>query len=505
MRATAHWPKHRLFKYERNLAEAELRSLGATGVSPHVDGVAFDHARPKRLLDRVTYFACLEFGGTMHPCTQREVELAHLRTRSSRARQATRFGVHGFHEYKGKFNPQLARALVNVVDPKARVLADPFAGSGTALIEALRLGLNSHGRDRSPIAVFLSTAKLKAHTASDPGQVATELSELAETVGSALKRGQDSGSVASVANWASRTHHYLSEWFTPPAFAALREALSDHPSAKSSVAAHLSLLALSSILRSVSLQEPQDLRVRRRTRGFIAPSLRDAYSDVVDRLVSSLSELEPWTADRVATSRLGNADDSDLFMESKGRRLIVTSPPYATALPYIDTDRLSIMALGLATPSEARELEASLTGSREWSTRTAKAWRQAMLEDRYGLPKEVTLLLAEIEAANIASKAGFRRAAVPSLLYRYFVAMRRDFASWHRQLRAGERAVVVMGRNRTGARDGQITIETPHLLVACAEQVGFSVAEYIPLETWPRYGIHAANAVDAEDAVVLQG
>ena len=84
------------------------------------------------------------------------------------------------------------------------------------------------------------------------------------------------------------------------------------------------------------------------------PSLRDAYTEAIDKFVTSLAELEPWTAGQVATSMLGNADDADLFGDSKGRRLIVTSPPYATALPYIDTDRLSIMALGLATPSQTR-------------------------------------------------------------------------------------------------------------------------------------------------------
>lgn len=504
MRALGAWPGHRLFEYERKLAQAELAAFGATAIEPVTRGLQFEHPDPRDLLSRVTYFAALEIDRTAYPVAQHEVEVRHLQSRSIRSRQATRFGVHGFHEYKGKFNPQLARALTNAADPDARVLADPFAGSGTALIEALRLGLDAHGRDRSPIAVFLSTAKLKTHQTSHPQRLATEISELAERIGTALKHGQDAGSDAAVRTWDASTHHYLSQWFTEPAFAALREALSDHPSADESTAAHLSLLALSSTLRSVSLQEPQDLRVRRRPVGFVAPSLRDAYAEVVDKFVASLAELEPRMGEQTATSRLGNADDADLFGDSKGRRLIVTSPPYATALPYIDTDRLSIMALGLAAPSQARELEASLTGSREWTNGTAKAWRKAMLDNGHMLPPQVTRLLGQIEVANQANGAGFRRAAVPALLYRYFVAMRDDFTSWHRQLRKGERAVVVIGRNRTGPPGAQITIETPSLLAACAEQVGFTLAEYISLETWPRYGMHAANAVDAEDAVVLQ-
>ncbi|GHJ60411.1 hypothetical protein NOK12_29290 [Nocardioides sp. OK12] len=504
MMALGIWPGHRLFEYERKLAQSELAAFGATAIKPVPRGVQFEHPAPRTLLGRLTYFSEIGVEGTVWPVAQHEVEARHLQSRSIRSRQATRFGVHGFHEYKGKFNPQLARALINAVDPDAVVLGDPFAGSGTALIEALRLGLDAHGRDRSPIAVFVSAAKLRAHQAGDPRRLAVELTELAERVGASLKHGQDTGSDASVPTWDATTHRYLSEWFTPPAFAGLREALSDHPPAEESPAAHLSLLALSSILRSVSLQEPQDLRVRRRPAGFVPPSLRDAYIETIDKFIASLAELEPWTASQVATSKLGNANDHDLFGDSKGRRLIVTSPPYATALPYIDTDRLSIMALGLATPARTRELEASLTGSREWTMRAARIWKQAMLDNAHSLPSEVTGLLGQIEAANQANGAGFRRAAVPALLYRYFVAMRDDFTSWHGQLRRGERAVVVIGRNRTGPSGEQVTIETPSLLAACAEQIGFTLGDVISLETWPRYGMHAANAVNAEDAVVLE-
>src|SRR5574337_800678 len=238
------WPNYRLFEYERMLAERELRGLGATEIQSSTTSIRFQHRRPSALLDRLTYMECLDFGGRLRPCAQRQAELSHLQSRGGKDRQATRFGVHGFHEYKGKFNPQLARALINVVDAKARVLADPFAGSGTALVEALRLSMQAFGRDRSPMAVFLSTAKLRALTSSNPSAVASELAVLAESVGVNLKRGQDSGGGATVPQWCPSTTSYLSKWFTRPAFDALCQAIAAHPPAESSVAAHLSLLAL---------------------------------------------------------------------------------------------------------------------------------------------------------------------------------------------------------------------------------------------------------------------
>jgi len=504
VKVEAFWPSYKLFEYERRLAEEELRTLGAADIEYFPDGLRFQHRRPKMLLNRLTYFNRLKFSDADWSCIQREVERRHLEGKRGQGRQATRFGVHGFHEYKGKFNPQLARAMINVVDPAAKVLADPFSGSGTALVEAIRLGLSAHGRDRSPMAVFLSAAKLNALTATDPQLVAAELGALSESVSSNLKRGQDRGVVVPVAAWSPETADYLASWFTKPAYSALCHAMSLHPLADSSVAAHLSLVALSSVLRQVSLQAPEDLRVRRRPAGYVAPSLREAYVEAVDRLVAGLNELHRIDDPPAFSSRIGNADDRDLFGSERGRRLIVTSPPYATALPYIDTDRLSLLMLGILTPKQVRSVEASLTGSREWGAVESRRWRLAADTDSHNLPAVLTDLLRRIDSANQGSKAGFRRAAVPPLLYRYFVAMRDDFKAWHGQLRDGERAVVVVGRNRTGPAGSQTVIDTPALLAACAEQVGFLTASFISLETWPRYGLHAANGVDSELAVVLE-
>ncbi len=504
MRAYAQWPDYRLFAYEQRLSELELRALGATELDATSDGVSFEHETPQDLPGRLTYFvAVVEADGTRTLCAQREEELAHLAGRGRVQRQATRFGVHGFHEYKGKFNPQLARALINAIEPDAEVIIDPFVGSGTTLVEALRLQRDARGRDRSPIAAFMASVKTESLLAPDPEALAAQLLAVSDAVGAALKLGQDYGRSKAVSWLTPKAHDFLGDWFTAPALAGLTQGLDAHAD-RDSLACRLSLLALSSILRDVSLQEPQDLRVRRRPEGFIAPSLRDAYLEKVDRLVEALSELEPGTGTSACDVRLGNAHDDDLFDQADGRRLILTSPPYATALPYIDTDRLSIVALGLVTPQKLRTLEAGLTGSREWSTPERQRWWQALRENSEGLPTHVTTLLRKITLANEAAQAGFRRAAVPPLLYRYFAQMRGSLTSWARHLRSGEKAVVVVGRNRTGPAGAQVAIDTPTLLGWCAEQVGFEVADQHVLETWPRFGLHAANAVQGEDALVLR-
>lgn len=47
-------------------------------------------------------------------------------------RRVLRYGPHGAHEYRGKFFPQLVRALLNIAAVKrGDVVLDPMCGSGT--------------------------------------------------------------------------------------------------------------------------------------------------------------------------------------------------------------------------------------------------------------------------------------------------------------------------------------------------------------------------------------
>src|SRR3954449_6191926 len=55
--------------------------------------------------------------------------------------------VHRLHPYLGKFIPQLVETLLGrYVEPGARVL-DPFAGSGTTLVQSLESGRSAVGVD----------------------------------------------------------------------------------------------------------------------------------------------------------------------------------------------------------------------------------------------------------------------------------------------------------------------------------------------------------------------
>nr|MBA3376367.1 class I SAM-dependent methyltransferase [Actinomycetota bacterium] len=73
--------------------------------------------------------------------------------------------VHRLHPYLGKFVPQLAEALLGrYVPPGGRVL-DPFAGSGTTLVQALESGYDAVGVDVAAFNCLLMRVKTARYDA----------------------------------------------------------------------------------------------------------------------------------------------------------------------------------------------------------------------------------------------------------------------------------------------------------------------------------------------------
>jgi len=71
--------------------------------------------------------------------------------------------THWFYPYKGKFHPQMVRALANIIGmQKGETLLDPFIGSGTSAVEGALLGLKTIGFDVSPLCALVSKAKVNA-------------------------------------------------------------------------------------------------------------------------------------------------------------------------------------------------------------------------------------------------------------------------------------------------------------------------------------------------------
>ena len=496
-----YWPGYRLFPYEQDFALRELRTVADSQV---VDNnklfVEIKSALRRESLGRMTYFAFAEDDGGRTETSQHMLE-AYCSPSNGRARQSTRYSVHGLHEYKGKFNPQVAHFLINYLDIGNRgIILDPFCGSGTTLVEAMHSGVSSHGCDLNPLAVFLTNAKINALLTP-----AEDLHRMLDRIQSRYARSRD---MVPDVTPDLRTA-YLAKWFPAETLQTI-EILRVVILAEAKAKADIFLCMLSNLLRDHSFQEPEDLRVRRRSTPLPSVSIPEQFFTVAASFLVQKARLDhlcpvPRTAWARAVCRDIREAYRDDFasMPAKGFDAAVTSPPYATALPYIDTQRLSIVWLGLRSPAGIAPLGANLIGSREFEGQEQRQWAARLAQNSGGLPKPAFEYCRELQTA-VADADGFRRRAVPANLYRYLVGMLAMFDRVAHLLRPAGRFALIVGHNHTFLGGKRFDIDTPGHLVTLAKAKHWHLIETVPLQTYQRYGLHHRNAVGKEELILLE-
>jgi hypothetical protein len=488
------WHTYQYYPYERALALREVTALlKATSTRAIEGGIELGHYGDAASAGQLTYFAGYANGHGYTQTVQAKLEEA---AQLGKNRQATRYSAHGLHEYKGKFNPQIARAILNIFDvrPSQRVL-DPFCGSGTTLVECAHRGASGYGTDLNPFAVYLANAKLLA--------LSTPVAALRTTL-QLISR-----SFSRTKRWTTTIKKdvrgaYLRAWFDLEILQII-EIVAKRIKAEAGDLAPIFLSIASNLLRDYSLQDPYDLRIRRRKSPLPETPFIDAFLSVAERFLERLGSAQSVLG---AKQRVGGATLCDVtaLAKTKSRQLFdaaLTSPPYAMALPYIDTQRLSLVWLDLLTADRILGLESELIGSRELRGSDRREIVAQMNENKAGLPQVQADFCVTLQNA-LTPKDGFRRKAVPTLLYRYFASMQRSFTSIRAAMKPFAPFALIIGHNHTVLGGVRYDINTPVHLASIATRAGWKIDELIELQTYHRYGYHMSNAVAAETLLILR-
>ena len=122
----------------------------------------------KELVDRSAYFKLVDGKETTHfrTCNLQNLEEVHknssFRTKVFflDGKYSTGYATHSLFPYRGKFHPQLIRALLNILDIKpGHTVLDPMAGSSTVAVEANLLGIDAISVDLSPFCELMGKVK----------------------------------------------------------------------------------------------------------------------------------------------------------------------------------------------------------------------------------------------------------------------------------------------------------------------------------------------------------
>ena len=409
------------------------------------------------------------------------------------AKQHTRYSTHGIHEYKGKFNPQIVHCMINLmgIDKSSKVL-DPFSGSGTTILECAHLGIRAEGADINPMACFIANSKIKA-LSIDVKAAKQKVDSFFENYKQELFKcvPEDDRII------------YLKKWI-PAETLEILEKVRLFADLQAEGLRCLILTLASDLIRDYSYQEPFDLRIRRRKSPMPEVPILQTLRESIGKHLRKIEEIQSCLGTIDTTNRVINCDiKSDRPFENEVFDAAFTSPPYVTALPYIDTQRISLVWLGLCNANEIRELEASLIGSRDILNREKTIWNESMMNNSAGLPDELFSLVCEMQA-SLSDNDGFRKRAVPVLLYRYLADMKKMFANVSSLLKEDAPYVLIVGHNKTTLGEKTFFLNTPDLLAKLASSCGWRVEEIIPLETYKRYGINSKNSIGEESMIVLR-
>ncbi len=361
-----------------------------------------------------------------------------------------RYGVHDIHEYRGKFFPQLVRACFNISGiKKGAIVLDPFCGSGTSVCEAKISGMRGIGIDLNPLSVLI--ARVKANILEYSKR---DIFYAYETVKGLLK--DEAG--GDLERWTAADLNYLSGWFSKEALKEIAQALCAIEQIDDRNLQDFLKLNLSNILRNVSWQKESDLRVRKEFKEYQPKDVQRKFLSEAKRQITRVSPYLDALSQRKMGSSFVMEGNSVSFSNANSALLgqcdtLITSPPYATSLPYLDTDR----------------------------KRRKELW-DVYMKRRDELTCSITDLIDKIAEENHKPQVGFRRRNLPVLLAKYFLDMKDSMKMADAMLKPGATAFYIVGSNSTNCAGKKVAIETNRLLWELSERVGWSQERYINMD-----------------------
>jgi hypothetical protein len=253
--------------------------------------------------------------------------------------------VHRLHPYHGKFIPQLVEVLLDRYFTRGGHVVDPFAGSGTTLVQALESGLDATGAELAAFNCLLVGVKT-AHY--ELPLLREELNDVYERIGVQPTKGR-------------RASKYVESWYAPQARAellAFADLIGEY------VYSDVLRVILSRAARSARRTTHFDLEAPR------TPQTTEYWCYKHKRtcrpVESAAAFLRRYTLDTLARieefARVREDDCSARVLRGDSREVeysdtfdgVITSPPYPGLIDYHEQHRYAYELLHL---DDRRELE----------------------------------------------------------------------------------------------------------------------------------------------------
>ncbi|MGC8828912.1 MAG: TRM11 family SAM-dependent methyltransferase [Verrucomicrobiia bacterium] len=285
------------FIYELSLAELELKALGA-------DFEVTNGLREFKILNKSDeLIERIKRKGSYYKTVDGQFTDYFQIIQTNRTRSVNQYLTHWIYPYKGKFHPQMIRALLNIIGLKeGDTVLDPFSGSGTTALEAQLLGINFIGIDISPLCVI-------------QGRVKTESIYVIEEI-EKIKNDISANIVPNLFQTNENYYNFLNK-------------LSKDERVK-----NFYILA-----RLLAVSDNS-----RRSRDFVNSFLKNV--DLMMASVKDYIQIKERLNLKLGNVKIEVGDSRNIRLSGNSVDGIITSPPYSIALDYVQNDIHSLKDLG---------------------------------------------------------------------------------------------------------------------------------------------------------------
>lgn len=258
----------------------------------------------------------------------------------------TKYSNHGFHTYPAMMIPQVARRLIQTYGKNAKVLLDPFMGSGTALLEAT-LHSNfekAYGIDINPLALLISKVKT---TPIDAKILWKEYHDLMEKCTDDKKDVNFSQKQIEKPNFPN-----IEFWFKPQVITDLAIIRKNISEVTNRDIKNFFLVAFSETVRDVSNTRNREYKLYRMSAEMMKKHKPDTISIFREKLKENITSMQNYFEEyneNCKVKLLAEDARKTTSIQNGEVDLIVTSPPYGdsrTTVAYGQFSRLALQWLG---------------------------------------------------------------------------------------------------------------------------------------------------------------
>ncbi|MGB8933528.1 MAG: DNA methyltransferase [Candidatus Nitrosopolaris sp.] len=261
----------------------------------------------------------------------------------------TDYYTHGYHPYSAKYIPQIPNRLISAFSKKDDLILDNFVGSGTTLVESKILGRNAIGVDINPLACLISKVKTTVIKEPTIAEISYFLRNLRGNMfheRAKIECSNPNEKMRCVYGSAiEKLHPNISRWYHVNVIYDLLEIKTKIDAVRNTEVKDFLLVAFSSLLRTAS----------NATSGFgnlminknAPPKNRiiEKFLLAVRNMLCSLAQFSTVATKSQVTIFKHDSRKVE-FINDETIDFICTHPPYMSAVPYAEYQKLSLWWLG---------------------------------------------------------------------------------------------------------------------------------------------------------------